>query len=347
MMNDSSMNLLVTGAGGFIGSALVSAALAEGHRVRAVLRPKGRLPVEHPNLSVHDVGLCHHCELVESLRGADVVVHAAAALNGDFEHQHNNTVTATEQLLGAMREAGVRRLVGISSFSVYDYAALADDSVLDERTPIDSMKAEHRSIYARAKIEQEALFRDFGATILRPGIVYSHDRLWNFALGRALGPRAWLLVGPDAEIPLVHVEDVAQAILLAARRPPVLDAPINLVEDAPPHRWQLLNELNRTTEPPRRIVRLPWPLHRTLTGLIGKTNRALLGGKVRLPGLLDSARLESGFKPLRYDNRRAQEVLGWRPTRHAATTQRVPAPEGSRCVANPGLAFHSRSRYGS
>jgi nucleoside-diphosphate-sugar epimerase len=328
---DDPMILVVTGAGGFIGRALVGAALAEGHRVRAVLRVNGQVPIRHPDLSVHAVGLCHRQELVECLRGADVVVHAAAALSGDFERQHTDTVVATRHLLGAMHEAGVARLVGISSFSVYDHGALADGTVLDERSPLGPATPD-RPIYANAKIEQERLFRDFGATVLRPGIVYSRDRLWNFALGRALGSRTWLLLGPDTEVPLVHVDDVAQAILLAARIPPVVDAPINLVEDAPPCRWQLIDALNRTTVLPRRIVRLPWPLHRRLAVLIGAANRGLFAGKLKLPGLLDPVRAEAAFKPLRYDNRRARDVLGWRPTRHAGTSMSAPVAAEGRFV---------------
>jgi 2-alkyl-3-oxoalkanoate reductase len=317
------MILIVTGAAGFIGRALVEAALTEGHRVRAVLRTNGCLPVRHPNLSVHPVGLYHRRELVECLRGADAVVHAAAALSGNPARQHADTVVATQELLGAMREAGANRLIGISSFSVYDHEALADDSVLDERSPL-GLDTPRRPIYARAKGAQERLFRDFGATVLRPGIVYSRDRLWNFSLGRALGSHAWLLLGPDAEIPLVHVDDVAQAILLAAGLAPVVDAPINLVEDTPPRRWELLEALNRTIEPPRRIVRVPWPFHRRLAALVGPMHRRLLAGRLNLPGLLDPARVEAAFKPLHYDNGRAREVLGWRPMRHASTSVGAP-----------------------
>jgi nucleoside-diphosphate-sugar epimerase len=289
--------------------------------VLAVLRENASLPFSHANLGVHPIGLRHPERLVSILRLADVVVHAAAALRGDWERQQEDTVLATAGLLAAMREAGPRRLVGISSFSVYDYSALTDGSLLDERAPI-AWQLQRCSIYARAKIEQERLFRAFGATILRPGIVYSQDRLWNHSLGRPLGSRGWLLVGPDAQVPLVHVDDVAQAILLAAARDQPVDTPINLVEDAPPHRWQLINHLNGTTVSPRHVVRLPWTLHRKLAGVINVANRVAFAGRLRLPGLLDSARIET-FKPLRYDNGRARDVLGWRPKRHAAMTGHI------------------------
>jgi nucleoside-diphosphate-sugar epimerase len=110
--------------------------------------------------------------------------------------------------------------------------------------------------------------------------------------------------------------------LLAAAREQPVDTPINLVEDAPPHRWQLINHLNGTTVSPRHVVRLPWTLHRKLAGVINVATRVAFAGRLRLPGLLDSARIET-FKPLRYDNGRARDVLGWRPKRHAAMTGQI------------------------
>ncbi len=62
--------------------------------------------------------------LTEAVTGHDAVLHLAAAKSGDLYAQYAGTVVATENLLAAMTEAGVRRIVLVSSLSVYDYLKL-------------------------------------------------------------------------------------------------------------------------------------------------------------------------------------------------------------------------------
>jgi nucleoside-diphosphate-sugar epimerase len=309
--------IALTGSNGFLGGAVLRAALAQRLPVRALLRTTSRLAYPAPGLSQHAVGLDLSTGLIDSLRGVSVVIHVAAVTRGSRALQLSETVDATRSLLAAMRIAGVSRLVGISSLAVYDYTSLQDGCVLDEFTPVDQAP-ERRSPYAHAKIKQERLFQDFGATILRPGVVYTRERLWSFALGRPLGRRLWLMVGPDAEVPLVHVDDAADAILRAALRLEPLAQPLNLVENMPPRRQHLLQALNQWSVAPRRVLPVPWALHRNLGRCVGAVHRAVGPARLPLPGLLDSRQLEAGFKPLRYSNTLARHALGWGPTRHAS-----------------------------
>jgi nucleoside-diphosphate-sugar epimerase len=124
-----------------------------------------------------------------------------------------------------------------------------------------------------------------------------------------------LRVGPDAPVPVVHVEDVVSALLLAVQRAIPIPTPLNLVEDRPPSRWLLLDALNSATSRPKSVIRLPWSMHRKLAGLVGAVMRVLRLPPHWLPGLLDGRRVECSFKPLRYDNSRARSELGWRPAR--------------------------------
>ena len=64
--------------------------------------------------------------LAEALAGHDVVLHLAAAKSGDLYAQYAGTVVATENLLTAMTDAEVKRIVLISSLSVYDYLQIAE-----------------------------------------------------------------------------------------------------------------------------------------------------------------------------------------------------------------------------
>jgi nucleoside-diphosphate-sugar epimerase len=117
------MNLLVTGANGFLGRYVVAEALRRGHSVRAMVRSTGDAAKHGWDDRVTPVqaDLRRRRGLTEAVAGVDAVLHLAASKAGDMYAQYAGTVVATENLLSAMDEAGVRRIVAISSFSVYDY----------------------------------------------------------------------------------------------------------------------------------------------------------------------------------------------------------------------------------
>lgn len=318
------MRILVTGATGFVGRYTVAAALARGHRVAAVLRPAssgrelGPL-LDHPGVEAVRVDLRSRAGLVDALRGADSVIHLAAAKSGDFYTQFAGTVVATENLLWAMGEAGVGQLVAVSTFSVYDYKALPGGSLLTESTPIDADPVK-RDEYARTKLLQEELYRSFGAgnraVIVRPGLIYGRDELWHALLGAELGPR-FLRVGAKAILPLLYVENCAEALVLAAEKlaedpSPVSGETINLVDDDLPTQERYVELVSAVMEPPPSVF-VPWPVMRVAADALDKANGVLLGGRAKFPGIVVPEKLHGRFKPLRYTNAKAKRLLGWTP----------------------------------
>lgn len=317
------MDIVITGASGFLGAAVVRAALAQGHRVRALLRPApGRVVPQgraDGRLVYRAVRLQRSAELVQALRETDAVIHVAASMGGTQQQQYADTVEATRALLGAMQDAGVRRLVGISSLSVYDYRALAEGATLDEQSPLECDMSE-RDTYGRCKLLQEQLFWSYAAhrghqlVVLRPGLIYDAGRWPMHALAVSLGPLGWLALEPHAGIPLVHVDDVASAILAALQRFDGQPQVANLVEKQPPTRLQLLSVLRAAAVVRSgHIWRLPWSLHLALARVATGINDGLCAGRLPLPGLLRTAQVHARFKPLHYDASQAEAVLGWRP----------------------------------
>ena len=151
------MKLLITGASGFLGQYVVAAALRRGHHVRAGVR--GRSPLQdsltwqdHPNLEVAKVDLLQRETLLDAAQGVDAVIHLAATMKGDFQAQYAGTVTATENLLSAMQDAGISRLVAISSFSVFDYLNLPDGATIEESSPLEQNPAQ-RDAYTQTKLD--------------------------------------------------------------------------------------------------------------------------------------------------------------------------------------------------
>lgn len=319
------LNLYVTGATGFVGRYVMAEALRRGHTVTAVVRPGSdfRKPDHIPSdrCRMVSVDLRSRTGLVESLAGVDSVVHLAAAKAGDFYTQFAGTVTATENLLEAMDDAGVHQLVGISTFSVYDYLNLPPGSLLDESTPIDA-QPRLRDEYAQTKLLQEELFHRWGAVhgnrlvVLRPGMIYGPDNLWHALLGADFGPR-FLRIGSKAILPLSYVENCAHAIAAGAERldaePDLLDGEIiNIVDDDLPtqsHYAELVS--TRTDTPP--TVPIPWPVMDLASRLLKAGNNRLLHGQAKFPGIAVPDRLHARFKPLNYSNAKAKRLLQWQP----------------------------------
>ncbi len=316
------MRVYITGATGFVGSYVMREALSRGHSVTAVVRPTSSFtPPESGDVEVASVDLRSPDGLADSLKGADVVIHLAAAKEGDFYEQFAGTVVATENLLSAMAGAGVENLVGISTFSVYDYLNTKPNTLIDEDSPIDT-SPQLRDEYAQTKLIQESLYRDFGAepsnahVVLRPGMIYGKDNLWHALLGAEMGPR-FLKIGSRATLPMVYVENCAEAILLAAEKlieqTSSLDGEvINIVDDDLPTQAEYAELVSTRMETPPTIS-IPWPAIRAAAGLLKKGNELALGGRAKFPGIAVPDRLHARFKPLRYTNVKAKRQLDWKP----------------------------------
>lgn len=317
------MKLFVTGATGFVGRSVVDEAVRRGHDVIAVVRPSSESDPAAgcPSVTAARLDLRTRSGLSEAVTGCDAVIHLAAAKAGDFYAQFAGTVVATENLLAAMNEAGVSNLVGISTFSVYDYLSLRPHTVVDEATPIDRMP-NRRDEYSRTKLLQEELYRRFGEepdhrlVILRPGMIYGPDNLWHALLGAEIGPR-FVRIGSKATLPLTYVENCAEAIVLAADRlvDPVSGVDgevINLVDDDLPTQGEYAEAVMARVETPPSIT-VPWQVVRAAAGLLARGNDLLLDGRARFPGIAVPDRLHARFKPLRYTNAKAKHLLGWAP----------------------------------
>ena len=326
------MKILVTGATGFVGRYTVAAAVEAGHHVRALVRPAGSTAplgrfADHPAVELVRADLRSPDGLDEVVADLDAVVHLAAAKAGDFATQFAGTVLATENLLGAMRRAGVGLLVGVSTFSVYDYRAMANGELVTEDSPIDETPA-NRDEYAQTKLIQEKLYRRFTldepwtgrgdarVVIVRPGMIYGRDNLWHALLGADIGPR-FLKIGSKATMPLTYVENCADAFVLAAEAlaadPCSVDGEvINVVDDDLPTQADYARAVEQAIEAPASVS-VPWPMMNGAAALLERGNDLLFDGRAKFPGIVVPDRLHARFKPLTYSNATAKRLLGWKP----------------------------------
>ena len=313
------MKVLVTGGRGFIGRHVVAEARKRGHDVRVLARPDGgESPTKDvaPGIVRHD--LREREGLTDAVSGVDAVVHCAASMGGDEDEQESVTVDGTTNLLSAMSEAGVRHIVVLSTFAIYDYDAIPRGSLLDEESPLEE-DFDSRSPYVWTKRKQEDLVRTVAGasgwrwTVLRPGVVYGPGRTWFYHLGTQPSANRWISYGGAALFPVTFVENLAEAVVLALESEAADGATLNLVDDGLPTRRMYLEVLARLTKRRPTVLDVPWDMLEPAARSATWVHRRVLLGRVPLPDLLRHRRLQARCKPLAYSNERAKNTLGWQP----------------------------------
>ena len=356
------MKLLVTGASGFLGRYVVDEALRRGHVVRAMVRSPASAAKAgwgtDPRLEITVADLRSRRGLTDAVAGVDAVLHLAAAKAGDVYAQYGGTVVATENLLWAMDQTSARRIVHVSSFSVYDWMRLRGGSLVDESALLEK-NAFDRDAYAHTKLVQERLVRGreqgWKWTVLRPGMIIGPDNLWSARVG-AQGNRVWVRMGARARLPITYVENAAEAIVLAAENEAAAGQVLNVVDDETPTQRQYVEMLAQRTTPRPKVVPLPWTAIRVTARLASLTNKLLLRNRARLPGILVPCRVHARFKPLKYTNRKIKEVLGWSPRYslvqaidrsmgRQATGPVLPKPDAPRPLARPLRIAYMTGEY--
>lgn len=220
------MTTLVTGASGFVGSAVVRALLQAGHEVRALLRPHSdRRNIEGLPVSVVIGDLVDQASLKRAIDGCDALFHVAA----DYriwvprpDDIYRVNVTGTRELMLAAAAAGVKRVVYTSS--VATLGSNGDRVPSDENTPVTL--AEMIGHYKRSKFlaEQEVhkLVQEAGlpAVIVNPSAPVGPRDIRPTPTGRLVLDAATgrMPAYVDTGLNLVHVDDVAAGHVLAFER---------------------------------------------------------------------------------------------------------------------------------
>lgn len=177
--------LAITGATGFVGSAVLAEALAQGHRVKALAR-REQLALDGVEWVRGDLG--DTAALAALVTGADAVIHVAGLTNTpDTAEFAAANVTGTANVIAAMKGAGAGRLVFVSSLSArmpelsaYG-ASKARAEALVEASGLDWTTVRPPGVYGPRDVDYLEMFRTakWGFVPLPPGgassIIHSHD----------------------------------------------------------------------------------------------------------------------------------------------------------------------------
>ena len=214
------MTILVTGASGFIGRALVARLVGLRHRVRALV-----LPGEAVRLAAEVArGDVTRPETLDpAMRKVHLVYHLAAVVGdwGPEQRYRAVNVDGTRNVLAAAAAAGVERVVVASSLVVY--GSQLGREICDEDLP-----REHGcGPYSRSKRAQEELALDFHrfgrvpVTVVRPGNVYGPGSSnWvDMPVALLRARRLPLIDGGEGDASLSWIDNLVDFLVLAGREP--------------------------------------------------------------------------------------------------------------------------------
>ncbi len=216
--------VLVTGATGFVGSAVARAALAEGFRVRVLARPASpRRNLQGLDVEVAEGDLADPVSLSAALSGARYLLHVAADYrlwSRDPEEIVRNNRAGAQAIMDAAEAARVERIVYTSSVATLGFRD--DGAPSDETLPLaagDAIGAYKRSkVIAERLVEQKAA-QGLPVVIVNPSTPIGPRDIKPTPTGRIIVEAATGKIPAfvDTGLNLVHVDDVATGHLLALK----------------------------------------------------------------------------------------------------------------------------------
>ena len=306
--------VLLTGAQGFLGRRILTRLLERGETVRVLIRRESPALESDPRLDVVYGDLGDPQAVDQSITGVEVVYHAGAAMKGGPMEFAGGTTVATRNVIDSCLRHGVKRVVYISSMSVLDQAGHRPGTPVTEASPYEPNPTA-RGLYTQTKLEAETMVLDavrqhgLPAVVLRPGQIFGPGAEHVPPSGVIGLAGRWIVVGSGRlALPLVYVDDVVDALLLAEERAKPLGQVIQLVDPEFITQNEYVAVAQRSRPDLVRPIRVPfWFM------LLAAFGIEILGKLLKRAVPLTRYRVRS-LRPLHpCDITRAQEVLGWAP----------------------------------
>lgn len=299
------MTVLLTGASGFVGNAVLKTAHQHSLKIRPVFRSIDSVK-GHPE-AVLVSELDGAADWLQALKGVDVVIHAAArahimreeALDPLAEYRRVN-VEGTLNLAHQAAAAGVRRFVFISSIKVNGEATALGHPFTADDVPAPEDAYGQSKAEAEVQLKQMAQETGMEVTIIRPPLIYGPDVKGNFAsLVRWVRRGLPLPLGgvTHNRRSLVGLDNLVDLILVCADHPNAANQTFLISDGEDLSTTELLRRIGKTLRRPARLLWVPAGAISLMAGLIGK--------KVISQRLLGS---------LQVDINKTSELLDWKPS---------------------------------
>ncbi len=326
------MTILVTGATGFLGSALVTELLRQQQPVRILARDEARARAQFGDAVDIVVGeITDTAQVQRAVEDASIVYHLAGRLyhpSTPAELYYHTHVEGTRILLDACKgQSSLQRIVHCSTTGVHGATGrtpAAEDAPFAPTNPYEKSKLGGESLALQACKED-----GLPVSVARPGLVYGPGdlHLLGFFVSIKKG-RPSLIDGGRALIHPIYIDDMTTALLLCAERPQAIGHSYNIAGDQPVSFRQLSEAIAHSLgrpfpkgDIPLWLANLASDIFALIPGIRGE-NAPLTRSRVKF---LTNSRV--------YDIERARSDLGFAPT--------MPLEEGMRLTA----AWYQKHEY--
>lgn len=256
------MEVLITGGNGLLGRHLVTALQDRGDSVRVLALPEEDIRwLRHRGVAVHRGDVRWPDSLAAPMSGVAGVLHLASmtGVRQSIGKYRAVNVAGTRNVCRAALSEGVRRVVHVSSWTVYGMdlgrPAREDFLLRPFREPNAMTKAEG-DLAVQRMIADEHL----PAVILRPGEFFGPGDRTNFSrlADRLQAGRGGIIGRGDNALPFVYVTDVVQGLLLALDRDYAVGQAYNISNDRPLTQQQFLDAVSRDIGVSPPTVHIPY-----------------------------------------------------------------------------------------
>jgi nucleoside-diphosphate-sugar epimerase len=241
---------------------LIPTLLDRGDAVRVLALPGEDVSwLDARDVAVHRGDICRPETLAAPMQGVEGVLNLAAMMHvwRPLRDYRAVNVTGTENVARAALAAGVRRLVHMSSSSVY---GMAHRGPVDETFPLAPFPDPYPVSKAEGDRLVQRMIADEGlpAVIIRPGTFFGRgDRLHFERIAARLQANRSIVVGRgDNPLPFVYVTDVVQGLLLGLDHPQAVGEAFNITTDAPISQLELLQAIASEIGAPPPRVHVPY-----------------------------------------------------------------------------------------
>ena len=299
------MTVLLTGASGFVGKAVLKTAQQRSLKIRPVFRSMDSAK-GHPE-AVLVSGLDGSADWSQALKGVDVVIHAAArahimreeALDPLAEYRRVN-VEGTLNLARQAAAAGVRRFVFISSVKVNGEATAPGRPFIADDAPAPEDAYGLSKAEAEAQLKQVAQEMGMEVTIIRPPLIYGPGVKGNFA-----SLISWVRRGLPLPLggvthnrrSLVGLDNLVDLIMVCVVHPKASNQTFLIADGEDLSTTELLRKIGKALGRPARLLWVPAGLITFVAGMLGKKTIS-----ERLVG------------SLQVDIHKTCELLDWKPS---------------------------------
>jgi len=309
--------ILVTGASGFVGSAVLKHFIDRGLEVAGMVRFSSDLKrLREKRIHLRYADLNSFPQLVKAMDGSRVVVHCAARsldYGRKIEFLQTNVLGMKSLVRAAAAAKSVKKVVYVSTANVAGFG----------KRNMSEMNGQEKKpffTYSNSKLQGEIIARDLcreegmECHVLRPSAVYGpEDWKWSYKMIERIARSYWPLIdGGKAVFTPVFIENLCRAIELAVERGNT-DSALNITDDVTVSWRSFAEKIAHCLGVTPIFKTIPSPLALCLGALVGSTHRIFMPStdpNITLYRVIRSSR------DFHYSCDRAKELLSYMPDRN-------------------------------